>query len=188
MKRLTGTVKKFYSSNKILSLLFIALFVLLSIFFAKTVLAAIQLVVLFFIASFSTAYRSKIGMPFIGVELVTFCTVLVSISYNPVIGILFGISTALASEIIAKSIGLSAWLYAIAMGVVGAFVGNFAHLPILVVGMGATIFKLVISQSFHFVVGDMEMKSVSIFYIITSLIFNFIMFLSMGAKVLNLLI
>ncbi len=182
--------KRIYSLLTHTRVIAFLLFVLLSVlilFNAQTALEILILGILFLAASFSTIYKPKIGIPFLGIELVTFGTVITALTYNPGIGFLFGFTSSLAESIISKTVGGITILYMITMGLVGAFAGYF-DIHIVLLGLLAMTFILIITQTPLFIFGDVDIKAASVLYIISNIIFNAIMFIAFGEKLVNLLV
>ena len=163
------------------------LLVILVIFYASTVVTTAAFVLLFVLASFSTIYKRKLGIPLGGVELVTFGTVITAVAFGPIIGLLFGLVSSLASEILSQSIGPLTWIYALTMAFVGAFAGIFDSLGLVFLGIAATVLTVLINQVIYLFIGDGEVKSMTAFYIAANIIFNIIVFTTISSRILTLL-
>ena len=157
------------------------------VFFTRAVVIAFTLTLLFILASFSTVYKRKLGIPLGGIELVTFGTVLTAVAFGPVVGMLFGLVSSIGSELFSQNIGPLTLLYVITLGGVGLFAGYFSQMNIVLLGIAATIAALLINQVAMLFIGDEEVKSFTAFYIVANTIFNFVVFSTLGQRALNLL-
>ncbi len=173
--------------HKVLAAIVFVLLVALILLYARQIASAISVILLLLLASFSTVHKRKMGMPLGGIELVTFGTVLVAVAFNPVVGILFGMVSSLASSIISQDIGPLTWIYVFSSGLVGLLAGYFSHLNIVFLGIAATVMLLLINQVVYLFIGDADIKTMTVFYIATNLIFNIILFATVGGRVLSLL-
>ena len=161
--------------------------ILLLILFTRQIASIIALLILAILASLSTSYQKKLGMPLGGVELVTFGTVIAGMAFGTITGFAFGIITSLASQIAAASLGPLTWVYVITIGILGAVAGNFAGVSAVLIGMGAVIANLLINQVVYIFIGDEDVKTAAVFYIVVNLVFNAILFGAFGNAFLNLL-
>ena len=176
------------SANRgiLFGLALLALF--LFIFFTHTMVKAIIFILMLILASYSTVYKRKLGMPLGGPELVTFGTVLTGVAYGPWAGLLFGLISSTASEIISAGIGPTTWVYVLTAGAAGIISGYLhPYLPILVIGMLVTLFFLAANQLIFFVVGDPEIKAFTALYIVANIIFNLLMFGTLAGRTMMLM-
>lgn len=156
-------------------------------FYAQAVVTTAAFVALLVMASFSTIYKRKLGIPLGGVELVTFGTVITALAFGPVVGLLFGVVSSLASEILSQNIGPLTWIYALTLALVGALAGSFSQFGIVFLGVVATILIIIINQLIYLFIGDEEVKSMTALYIVANLVFNVIIFTTLASRVLLLL-
>ena len=126
-------------------------------------------------------------MPLGGIELVTFGTVLAAVAFNPVTGLLFGVVSSLASEIISQNIGPLTLVYVLITGLLGFLAGYLSYLNIVFIGVAFTVASLLLNQVIYLFIGDADVKSMTAFYIATNLTFNIILFATLGSRVLLLL-
>lgn len=173
--------------HKVIAAMIFALLVALVLFYARQIASIISVAILLLLASFSTIYKKKMGMPLGGIELVTFGTVLTAVAFNPIIGLLFGIVSSLASEIISQNIGPLTWIYVLITGFLGLLAGYFSHLNLFFLGVAFTASSLLFNQVIYLFIGDADIKSMTVVYIATNLIFNVILFATLGSRVLALL-
>lgn len=190
MKKFVKLVQRIHSAvthHKVLAAIVFVLLVVLLLFYARQIVAIISVILLLLLASFSTVYKRKMGMPLGGFELVTFGTVLTAVAFNPIVGLLFGIVSSLASEIISQNIGPLTWIYVLITGLLGLLAGYFSHLNLVFLGVAFTAASLLLNQAIYLFIGDADIKSMTVFYIATNLIFNIILFATLGSRVLALL-
>jgi ABC-type multidrug transport system fused ATPase/permease subunit len=183
------SAEKLYSAvlhHKVLAVVFAVMLAALMFFYASKLASIIMVILLLVLASFSTVYKRMMGMPLGGVELITFGTVLVAVAFNPVIGLLFGIVSSLASEIISRNIGPLTWVYVFITGLLGFLAGYLSHLNIVFLGVAFAVASLLLNQVIYLFIGDADVKSMTVVYISTNLIFNIILFTTLGIRVLSL--
>ncbi len=190
MKRSIKLVSRIHSAvitHKVLAAIVFTLLAVLVLFYARQIASIISVILLLLLASFSTVYKKKMGMPLGGIELVTFGTVLTAVAFNPVIGLLFGIVSSLASEIISQNIGPLTWIYVLITGFLGLLAGYFSHLDLLFLGVAFTVASLLLNQAIYLFIGDADVKTMTVVYIVSNLAFNVILFATIGGRVLALL-
>ncbi len=190
MRRLTSQISRIRSAvanHKVIAATIFILLSLLVFFYARQVASAISVIILLLLASFSTIYKKKLGMPLGGFELVTFGTVLTAVAFNPLIGLLFGIVSSLTSEIISQNIGPLTGIYVLITGFLGLLAGYFSHLNIVFLGVAFTAASLILNQVVYLFIGDADVKTMTVFYIATNLILNIILFATVGGRVLSFL-
>ncbi len=185
--RLVSQIRSAIINHKVLAAVVFASLAAIIFLYARQIALIISVVILLLLASFSTVYKRKMGMPLGGIELVTFGTVLTAVAFNPIIGLMFGIVSSLASEIISQNIGPLTWAYALSTGFLGLLAGYFSHLNLIFLGVAFTAASLLINQVIYLFIGDADIKSMTAVYIATNLIFNIILFATVGGRVLALL-
>ena len=79
----------------------IAAFLFLLVAFIDIVIPSAVVIALGVIASFSTSYKRFVRMP-PAVELVTFTTVIVSLAYGPLVGVIYAVIVTFTAEIMTK--------------------------------------------------------------------------------------
>lgn len=142
---------------------------------------------LLLLASYSTQYKRKLGLPIGGVELVTFGTVVIAVLMGPIWGALFGLLSSIGSELISANLGPLTWIYWLSLAGGGFVVGLFQTLDVFILGMGLTFLILLINQVVYLFIGDAEIKNMTIFYIITNAVFNAAIFKTLAPILINLL-
>ncbi|MBS3132643.1 hypothetical protein J4470_00745 [Candidatus Woesearchaeota archaeon] len=173
--------------HKRIAFALLAVAIIGSVFYTAAVAKSLAVMALVLIASFSTVYKRKLGMPLGGIELVTFGTVLAAVAFNPVTGLLFGVVSSLASEIISQNIGPLTLVYVLITGLLGFLAGYLSYLNIVFIGVAFTVASLLLNQVIYLFIGDADVKSMTAFYIATNLSFNIILFATLGSRVLLLL-
>jgi hypothetical protein len=165
----------------------IAILLLSMVLFTEQLITAVTAGVLLLLASYSTYYKRKLGMPLGGVELVTFGTVLTGMALGPTMGLLFGVISATASEVLSAGIGPLTWIYILTMAVIGMAVSRFPDSMLFAVGMGVVVINLLINQVIYLFIGDEDVKSMTAIYLVVNLFFNAILFGTIGVFIFNLL-
>jgi len=140
---------------------------------------AIVVSILAVFASYSTIYKRVFRIPS-AIELVTLGTVVTSISYGPLAGAVFGVTTTIASEIISAGVDMFTIIYAFARGVIGIAAFYLAGVNIVVLGILMVLLFNFICQPFYLLPGDIETKIKAIYFLIINIIFNFIAFFFLG--------
>ena len=190
MKKLLSLMQRIHLAvvnHKVIASIVFVLLLVLIIFYVRQIVSIISLILLLLLASFSTIYKRKLGMPLGGFELVTFGTVLTAVAFNPFVGLLFGIVSSLASEIISQNIGPLTWIYVLITGFLGLLAGHFSHLNLVFLGVAFTVASLLLNQVIYLFIGDADIKTMTVFYIATNLTSNIILFATVGGRVLALL-
>ncbi len=173
-------------------LIALAVIVILAIF-GRNLKDAILVSILALAASYSTIYKRTIRVPS-AIELVTVGTVICGAAYGPLIGILFGVLTTFASEIISSGIDAFTLFYAIARAFAGAaafYLGNPAGLlasPLSVVALGMVAVGIfnVLCQPIYQMSGDIEARLKGIYYLIVNTLFNLVIFTFLGNLLLTI--
>jgi hypothetical protein len=134
---------------------------------------------LFSIGAFSTFYKRKLeDLAAIGFDLVLATTVIASIAFGPVIGMLFGAATTLVSVIISRDIGPTTIIFffaSIAVGGTASLLKN--DFSLLVLGMGMVIISGVVVQAFNFFVQkDIQQRAIAVVGMFTNLFVNYLFF------------
>lgn len=169
------------------------MFIMLAAVAAATLIAFTDIVkvlavlVLLVLASYSTVYKRKLGIPLGGVELVTFGTIITAVVYGPWAGLVFGLISAAASETLSANLGPLTWMYILGMGVIGIFAGNLAGMNIIFLGLAATVAMLLLNNVWYLVIGDAEIKGFTLLYLGSNLIFNFLIFTTLATRVLSIM-
>jgi len=174
--------------NKIAVLLVLALLAIIVVF-SNIIIPATALLILAIIGSFSTSYKRVIRVP-PAVELVTFTTVMVSLAYGPLAGIIFAAVVTLAAEIMTNALDIfiisfipSRAIIAVAAGFLfSQFNGN-----IILTGFAASVLYNLLAQPFYLVMADAEMRMKSIFFIFLNIGSNFVIFTVLGRFLVSLL-
>ena len=157
---------------------------LLYIFLGKDLKGAITVSILAIAASYSTIYKRVIRIPS-AIELVVLGTVITSISYGPVAGAIFGVTTTIASEVISAAVDLFTFVYAFARGVIGVVAYFLAGMDIVLLGVLMTLLFNGICQPVYLLPGDFETKMKAVYFFTMNITFNFIAFFFLGNFLLS---
>jgi len=136
-------------------------------------------------ASYSTIYKRVFRIPS-AIELVTLGTVITSITYGPVPGLVFGVMTTLASEIISSGVDMFTVLYMVVRGLIGVVAFYLAGWNIVVLGIAMVLMFNLICQPFYMLPGDIETKIKGIYFFIMNITFNFVAFFLLGNILLSI--
>lgn len=187
-KQAVELVKNAGHTLKPKTVILIILAVAIIAFFGKNIKDIILVAVLGIAASYSTIYKRTIRVPS-AVELVTLGTVITGAAYGPLWGVLFGVLTTFASEIISSGIDVFTLFYAISRGLAGGLsqflVGTF-NINVVAMGMIALLIFHAISDAIYILSGDVEAKLKVVYFLIVNTLFNFMMFTLFGNLLLSL--
>ncbi|MFH1181567.1 MAG: hypothetical protein V1702_01280 [Candidatus Woesearchaeota archaeon] len=168
----------------------IAMLILLFILLKYNIKAVAVVTFLGLLASYSTMYKRYLKIPS-AVELVTFGTVIVSITVGPTAGAFFGAITTLASEIISASVDIFTFLYVFARAVIGFMAWHLytqLQLSVPTVGIISALTFILIAAPFYLLPGDFEAKLKVIYFFIVNLGINIIVFTMLGDLVVNFIL
>lgn len=164
-----------------------AIVLLLILFFGDYIKDAVVLLILGLIAVFSTIYKRFMRVP-PAVELVTFSTVMVGLSYGPVAGAVFGAVATLAAEIFNSGVDAFIIGYIPARAVVGAVSSFFPAANIVYLGLSMSILYNLISQPLYALQSDAELRIKLLAFVIVNVSSNFIIFSLLGGLVKGVLL
>jgi MFS family permease len=184
---LTTSLYKFVREHKAGTTIIAFILILLFILPWTHILSFITFVVFLIIVALSASYKMKVPVYLYGPELVTFGTVLIGMAYGPLPGLVFGLISAIISEILTLNLGAFTWLYIISMGIVGIFSGVFSSANVTIIGIISTIFNLLLNQFIYIFIGDGEVKTNAIMFIMLNLPINIILFSTLGVRMLELI-
>lgn len=138
-------------------------------------------------ASYSTIYKRTIRVPS-AVELVTFGTVITGAAYGPLVGVLFGVITTIASEIISSGVDVNTLFYALARGIAGGLaqlmVVSFGW-SVVMAGMAALVIWHVVCDAIYIMAGGIEAVPKIVYFVIVNTLFNLLMFAFFGSLLLK---
>jgi len=166
----------------------ILLFVL-AIIFVRIVIPALVIVVLGVIATFSTSYKRVIRIP-PALELVTFTTVLVSLAYGPLVGIIYAVITSITAEIMTNALDIFIISFVPSRAVIAlivSFIFSVFNGNVVATGIACTIIYNAIAQPFYLFLADVEMRAKSIYFMLLNIGSNIILFVLLGRTAANLL-
>jgi len=174
--------------NKIavLSILFL-LFVVIS--FSNVLIPATIIIILGLIGSFSTSYKRIIRVP-PAFELVTFTTIIVSLAYGPLVGIIFAAVVTIIAEIMTNALDIFIISFVPSRMII-ALTAGFMFMQfngsIILAGLASSVLYNLLAQPFYLFMADVEMRMKSIFFIFLNIGFNFIIFTVLGKLLVQLL-
>ena len=148
---------------------------------------AIVMIALGLIAVLSTIYKRFMMVP-PAVELVTFSTVMVGLSYGPVAGAVFGAVVTLAAEIFNSGVDAFIIGYIPARAIVGAVSSFFPTANIVYLGLSMSILYNLISQPLYALQSDAELRVKLLAFVIVNVSSNFIIFSLLGGLVKGVLL
>jgi len=180
------TVFEFLLRNKLKTVIaVVVLFLIMS--FSNIVLPAIVILTLGIIASFSTSYKRFIRIP-PAVELVTFTTVIVSLAYGPLVGVLYGAIVSFTAEILTNALDVFILTFVPSRAAIGLMAGFFFNIfdhNILTTGVALSIAYNLIAQPLYILMADVEMRMKSLFFLFLNIGTNFIWFAVLGKLAVN---
>ncbi len=145
----------------------------------QSIEAVLIIGLLFVVASFSTMYKRYFRAPPV-FELMTFGVVIVTARYGFTAGLLFGMLTQLASEIISGCIDAQIVIFVPARALLALWIWVAMHIfgviSIFWLGMIAIAAYNLMVQPISFFVGDMQLKAKTIYYTIGYSLCNFFIF------------
>lgn len=166
---------KSHTFRNVLILLVVAIALLVIVIFPQSLVALVVLTALFLLGTFSVYYKRKLDIPIGGIELVTFSIVVATLAYGPIVGFVFGLITSTAAEILSRNIGPTTWIYSVTSGIAAVIVANI-QAPFFILGMIATAFVLLFNYVPLIVIGNEDIRSMAIFYVVTNVAFNLVIF------------
>ncbi len=159
---------------------------MLLLFFRNYLKDAVILLLLGFIAVFSTIYKRFMRVP-PAIELVTFSTVMVGISHGPVAGAIFGAVTTIAAEVFNSGVDAFIIGYIPARAVVGAASAFFPGANIVWLGLWMSVLYNLIAQPLYALQSDAELRMKLLAFVVINISSNFIIFSLLGAFVKGLI-
>ncbi len=167
----------------------IAALLVLLITFIDIVIPAAVVIALGVIASFSTSYKRVVRIP-PAVELVTFTTVIVSLAYGPLVGVIYAAIVTVTAEIMTNALDLFIISFVPSRAVIALTAGFLFHQfngDILLTGAVSSILYNLLAQPFYLFMADTEMRVKSIFFIAFNIGSNFAIFAVLGKIAVKLL-
>ncbi|MBI2133708.1 hypothetical protein HYU11_03435 [Candidatus Woesearchaeota archaeon] len=145
----------------------------------QSVKSLVVVSVLFVIGAFSTFYKRYFRAP-PAFELMTFTTVVVTINYGFLAGLIYGALVQLSSEVLSGAIDAQIIIFVPARALLAAWVWFGMHVlgisSLFWLGMLAIVAYNLMVQPISFFVGDVQLKAKTIYYTIAYSLFNFFIF------------
>ncbi len=187
-KQAVEFAKNFRKSLTPKTIFFIVAALVVMLIFGRHIKDILLVSGLAFAASYSTIYKRTIRMPS-AIELVTLGTVITGAAYGPLVGVLFGVLTTFASEIISSGVDVNTLFYAISRGIAGGvaqlLIVNFG-VGVLAMGMITLVLFHVISDAIYLISGGIEAVPKMIYFIVVNTLFNLLVFAFLGSPLLSL--
>ncbi len=171
------------NNRKLLLLLFSSL--LLLFFFFSEIKAIAVVALLAFIGAFGQVYKRYVRLTS-AVEFVTFGTVIVSIAYGAVAGMLFALAVSFAAEVISGNIDAFMLVYLPVRVLSALFAAVVPFSSIAAVGISTTAFINLLSQPIYLFQGDAELRLKGAAYLVINIFFNALLFNLIGSPFLRL--
>ena len=186
-KHIVEAVRNFLKSVTPKKLFLAAAVVVVTLLFGRNIKDILLVAALGIVASYSTIYKRTIRVPS-AVELVTFGTVITGAAYGPPVGVLFGVFTTIASEIISSGVDVNTLFYAISRGIAGGLaqmmVVGFGW-GVVMAGMAALVIFHLVSDFIYVISGGIEAVPKIIYFIIVNTLFNLLVFAFFGSFLLG---
>ncbi|MBI3033673.1 hypothetical protein HYY72_00760 [Candidatus Woesearchaeota archaeon] len=146
--------------------------------------------ILFVLASVSTMYKRLFRAP-PALELMTFTTVIVTMKYGLVAGLIFGALSQLVSEILSEAIDAQIVIFIPARALISVWIwasmSLFGVNDLFTLGMIAIVFYNLTVQPISFFIGDVQLKAKTIYYTIGYTTLNIFIFAFLSRPVSALL-
>lgn len=146
--------------------------------------------ILFVLASVSTMYKRLFRAP-PALELMTFTTVIVTMKYGIVAGLIFGALSQLVSEILSGAIDAQIVIFIPARALISVWIwasmSLFGVNDLFTLGMIAIVFYNLTVQPISFFIGDVQLKAKTIYYTIGYTTLNIFIFAFLSRPVSALL-
>lgn len=146
--------------------------------------------ILFVLASVSTMYKRLFRAP-PALELMTFTTVIVTMKYGLVAGLIFGALSQLVSEILSGAIDAQIVIFIPARALISVWIwasmSLFGVNDLFTLGMIAIVFYNLTVQPISFFIGDVQLKAKTIYYTIGYTTLNIFIFAFLSRPVSALL-
>ncbi len=167
----------------------IAALLFLFVAFIDIAIPAAVVIALGVIASFSTSYKRFVRMP-PAVELVTFTTVIVSLAYGPLVGVIYAVIVTFAAEVMTNALDLFIISFVPSRAAIALTAGFLFHQfngNILLTGAVSSILYNLLAQPFYLFMADIEMRAKSVFFMLFNIGSNFAIFAILGKIAVRLL-
>ncbi len=186
MKPLSQQLFDYVNSHRKHLLLLFAVLLLLFFFFNELkAMAVVSFLAL--LGAFGQFYKRYIRFTS-AIEFVTFGTVIVSVAYGAVAGMLFALAVSFAAEVISGNIDAFIVIYLPVRVLSGLFAAVVPFSSILAVGISTTSFINLLSQPIYLLQGDAEIRLEGISYLCINIPFNILLFKLLGSSVLGIAI
>ena len=165
-------------------LIFLAAALLLFFFFSE-IKSIIVVILLALAGAFGQIYKKYVRLTS-AVEFVTFGTVIVSVAYGWVAGILFALTVSFASEVISGNVDGFMLIYLPVRTLSAVFAAFLPFGSIFLTGMATVLFINLLSQPIYLMQSDAEIRIKGIIYLVVNVFFNALLFNLFGEFFLKL--
>ncbi len=172
-----------------LAVALVAALLALFIAFIDIVLPAAVVIALGVAASFSTSYKRVVRMP-PAVELVTFTTIIVSLAYGPLVGVIYAAIVTFTAEVMTNALDVFIISFVPSRAVIALTAGFLFHQfsgNIILTGAVSSVLYNLLAQPFYLFMADAEMRVKSLFFIALNIGSNFAIFAVLGKIAVRLL-
>ena len=160
----------------------LAVIVALIAVYVKLFAVVLLLVAMILVSVFINYFHLRM----LGIELVTFATVILGIAYGPAIGAVVGLVFVLISLVFSGYFGIYYLWVVPQYAIVGYLVSGWADQNIVSLGLNITIALQILNLVLTYLFDRYSFFS-HIIYSVTNIIFNFIIFALFGQMVLSVL-
>ena len=184
------SLKQRRNTLRIMLITLIVLLLILSSTYLIRLLILFSFIVINFIFAFAKKRLSKfkLGKYLLGIELILFCTVIISISFGPAFGAVMG-GLLMIVNYIAERRASRYFIVTIALySLIGYLVYYFKDYNIIIVGIITSILYNLLVTLIIFIFPFGENKTTVLIFNIINILFNIFLFSSLGNIVKNLLI
>ena len=188
IRRVSDSLLKLLRENKRIAVLIVILLAAL-IVFSNVIVPALIIITLGVISSFSTSYKRVIRVP-PAVELTTFTTIIVSLAYGPVVGVVYALIVTFAAEVLTNALDIFVISFMPARALIALTAGFFFDLfgqDVIFTGLASTVLYNATAQPLYLLMADVEMRMKSVFFIFLNVGSNFIIFTILGGIMVRLL-
>jgi len=180
LKSLYSHIKK---NKKIVLLSFIILFLILT--YSQYIKTLIVSIIFILFSSISKIYH-KFFKSTIGIDLVLFLTLIISITYNQFLGFFVGFSGLILADMIATKINYTSLISLIGLTMVILLSKFLINFPIIIGMIILTLIYELISVILYYLMGSSPQKI--FIFLISHIIFNLFMILSFAETIKNIII
>lgn len=188
IRRGSDVFLKLLLANKRIAALIVML-LLAVVIFSNMIIPALVIIIFGIISCFSTYYKRVIRIP-PAVELITFTTIIISLAYGPVVGIMYALVVTFVAEILTNALDIFVISFMPSRALIALTAGFFFDLSgqnIILTGLASSILYNVVAQPLYILMADAEMRMKSVFFIFLNVGSTFVIFTVLGRIMVRLL-